>query len=197
MYKFIQVCNGDNSFNFVVKTSLTLVLVATGVKKASVRVCVRLASPGAMAMITGIVLGRGDEEIAVHTSQIHEAPDTTSDLLVKSVLSGHARFLYNGEIAVGKKAQKTNAYQRNENLLVSGHAYVESRPSLEILANDVRCTHGATTGSIDEDELWYLASRGIDGTAGTKIITEGFIQRALDRIGDNSIIPSIWRILSR
>ncbi|OGG35295.1 hypothetical protein A2363_02650 [Candidatus Gottesmanbacteria bacterium RIFOXYB1_FULL_47_11] len=197
MYKFVQVRDGENSFHFVVKTNLALVLVAVGLKKANVRVSVRLSAPGATAMVTGIVLGRDDEEIALHTTQIHAAPDTTSDLLVKSVLSGHARFLYHGEICVEKKAQKTNAYQRNENLLVSEHAYVESRPSLEILANDVRCTHGAATSSIDEDELWYLASRGISQKAGVKIITEGFIQRALDRIGDNSIISDIWQILSR
>jgi len=188
MYKFVQVRDGENSFHFVVKTNLALVLVAVGLKKANVRVSVRLSAPGATAMVTGIVLGRDDEEIALHTTQIHAAPDTTSDLLVKSVLSGHARFLYHGEICVEKKAQKTNAYQRNENLLVSGHAYVQSRPSLEILA---------ATGSIDEDELWYLASRGISQKAGVKIITEGFIQRALDRIGDNSIISDIWQILSR
>ena len=118
----------------------------------------------------------------LHTMQVHEAPDTTSDLLVKTVLRDHAKCLYDGGIRVEKAAQKTDAYQRNENLLLSEHAYAESKPSLEILANDVRCTHGATAGPIDEEELWYLATRGITKDKGEGLIALGFIASALMRI---------------
>lgn len=173
---------------------LSLVLIASTTSEATVQV--RLRGDGARAVITGIIVARGDTKVTIHTMQIHEAPDTTSDLLIKTVLSDHAKCLYDGGIRVEKAAQKTDAYQRNENLLLSGRAYAESKPSLEILANDVRCTHGSTTGPIDPEELWYLSSRGVAKKAGERLITEGFIQKALMRIEDSGIIDKLWQILS-
>lgn len=181
------------SFNVGKQKSLTLVLVAKKSSKASVRI--RLTGRGASAKIIGIVVGADEEKIMLHTMQVHEAPETTSDLLVKSVLSGHAKCLYDGGIRVEKNAQKTDAYQRNENLLLSPKAYSESKPSLEILANDVRCTHGATAGPIDPEQLWYLATRGITKTHGENLITEGFINSALERVGDKRIIEKVWQTL--
>ncbi len=195
MYKIVRAREGENSFKFVVKTNLTLVLMATHLKNAKVSLTVFLGAKGASASITGIVVGSGEGKVFLHTMQIHNAPDTTSDLLVKSVLSDHAKFLYDGGIRVEKKAQKTDAYQRNENLLLSGRAYAESKPSLEILANDVRCTHGATAGPVDPQEVWYLSTRGIPRAAGEKLIVEGFIGSALERIADKSIISKIWQTL--
>lgn len=198
MYKFLQVSEGKQEREYKIKSEENLVLVITSghVKSADVSVRVRLMGRGAKASITGIIFGSKEEKLTLHTMQIHEAPETTSDLLVKTVLSDRAKFLYDGGIRVEKKAQKTDAYQRNENLLLSGRAYAESKPSLEILANDVRCTHGATTGPIDADALWYLATRGVSKESGEKLITEGFIRSALMRIGDKSIINKLWQTLS-
>jgi len=186
MYKFIQVVEGKNNHEFQVKTGgvLAIALIAVHLKDAEVHLRVRLVGKGATAAITGIIVGGAEEKLSLHTMQQHEAPDTTSDLLIKTVLSDHAKCLYDGGIRVEKKAQKTDAYQRNENLLLSGRAYAESKPSLEILADDVRCTHGATTGPIDDEQLWYLKTRGIGQAEGEQLIVNGFIQSALTRIAD-------------
>ncbi len=193
MYKFIQVHGGTNSFRFSVKTTLNLVFFVKDT--ADVDLEVRLVRPGARAVITGIVFGSGETKISIHTMQIHEAPETLSDLLVKSVLSDRAKCLYDGGIRVEKRAQKTDAYQRNENLLLTGRAYAESKPSLEILANDVRCTHGAATGPVDGEQLWYLATRGMPQPQGETLITEGFIRSALMRLPDARIINKLWQTL--
>lgn len=196
MHKFVQVHEGQHNLKFTVRTGKTLNLFLFSDKSFDAHVTVHLAGKGASAIITGILIGSGDTKQLLHTMQIHEAPETTSDLLIKTVLSDHAKCLYDGGIRVEKAAQKTDAYQRNENLLVSGRAYAESKPSLEILANDVRCTHGATAGPIDPEELWYLASRGISRPEGETLITNGFIQKALERIKNRSIMNQICQILS-
>jgi Fe-S cluster assembly protein SufD len=193
--KVVQIKEGKNSFSFAVKKNLNLVLTAVHIKNADVNLRVILAGKGSSATITGIIIGSKEEKISLHTMQVHEAPETTSDLLIKSVLSDHARCLYDGGIRVEKKAQKTNAYQRNENLLLTGRPYAESKPALEILANDVRCTHGSTTGPIDTDQLWYLSSRGIGEAAARRLIARGFIGSALMRVGDESIIQKLWQTL--
>lgn len=184
MYQFIQVHEGENTREFLVQsgTNLSLFFLADQVRKATVHIRVRLVGRGAAATITGVVVGDKEDAVAIRTMQSHEAPETTSDLLVKTILSGHAKCLYDGGIRVEKSAQKTDAYQRNENLLLSEHAYAQSKPSLEILADDVRCTHGATVGPVDEDQLWYLMSRGISRSEGEALLVRGFIQSALDRI---------------
>jgi Fe-S cluster assembly protein SufD len=149
---------------------------------------VRLHKPGASAKIVGVVLGAGKDTVTLHTMQLHEAPDTTSDLLVKGVLDDEATLLYDGGIYVAPKAQKTNAYQRNENLLLAQTAHAKSKPALEILANDVRCTHGATVGTLSKDQLWYLASRGIGKSRGSALIVSGFVRSAF--VGITDTIPS-------
>lgn len=165
----------------------SVVLMATKHTSSDTQVVVKLMGRGSSATITGILVASGEEKIVLHTSQVHQAPETTSDLLIKTVLSDRAKCLYDGGIRVEKAAQKTNAYQRNENLLLSGRAYAESKPSLEILANDVRCTHGATAGPIDEDQLWYLQTRGIGLASGQRLVVDGFVASALERIEDRLV----------
>lgn len=143
---------------------------------------IELAGDGAEANIVGAFVGKNDEEFTVHTLQHHKAPNTLSDLLIKTVMSGRAKFTYDGLIKVEKNAQKSNAYQRNENLLLSDKVHVESKPELEIEANDVRCTHGATMGMIDEEEIFYLMSRGIKRRDAEELIISGFFQKVFDRI---------------
>lgn len=194
---------GESRHEYSVKkdSSLTLVLTAIDAKKVDASVVVRLCGSGARATIIGVVVGDKQADIKINTLQKHEAPDTTSNLLVKTALWGESRCVIDGGIKVEKKAQKTDAYQRNENLLMSETAYAESKPALEILANDVRCTHGATVGPISDEEVWYLATRGISRLAAQKLIVDGFFRSALDLIGDktiqSSILNSIWEHSSK
>ncbi len=177
---------------------LTLVIIISGPTKEVVA-RIRLAGVGAKADILGFVVGKGDKQFTLHTLQEHVAPGTTSNLLVKSVLSDKARFSYDGGIKVERKAQKTDAYQRNENLLLSKTATAESKPALEILANDVRCTHGATVGMVPKDQLWYLATRGVSKTQAEQLIVTGFLHSALDRIQSKvarkEVEEKLWQIL--
>lgn len=178
---------------------LTLVLFLVGIASIEAKVTVRLVEPGAEATIVGIVYGNRSQAISLHTIQQHEAKETTSDLLVKGVFTDRATFTYDGGIRVEKDAQKTNAYQRNENLLLSESASAESKPSLEILANDVRCTHGATIGTLDEEQLFYLASRGIREKQARRLIVEGFFEHAMGRLSDTvvkeTIHKKLWQII--
>lgn len=143
---------------------------------------VELAGDGAEATILGAFIGKKDDNYTVRTLQLHKAPNTTSDLLIKTALSDNSTFNYDGLIKIEKNAQRSNAYQRNENLLLSENAHVESKPELEIEANDVRCTHGVTMGMIDEEQLFYLMSRGVSKKNAEEIIVDGFLQVVYDNM---------------
>ena len=125
-----------------------------------------LADRGAHVKVTGAYFLRGTEHADYDTTQEHAAPDTTSDLYFKGVLDDRARSVWRGVIRVDKGAQKTDAYQENRNLLLTPQAHADSIPGLEIEANDVRCTHGATIGQIDKLQLFYLTSRGLSRERG-------------------------------
>ena len=127
--------------------------------------------------------------------QHHEAQGTTRNLLVKTVLDGESSFSYDGAIRVEKEGQKTDAYQRNENLLLSNSVFAKSKPALEILADDVRCTHGATIGSIDAEQLFYLQTRGILEKEGRSLIVEGFLESLLSKITDTAKSEELRRAL--
>jgi Fe-S cluster assembly protein SufD len=124
----------------------------------------------------------GDQHLDYDTYQLHLAPDTTSDFAFKGVLRDTASAVWRGMIRVEKDAQGTNAYQENRNLLLSTTAHADSIPGLEILANDVRCTHGATLGQVDKEQLFYLMSRGLPHPEAERLIVRGFFQDVLDRI---------------
>ena len=143
---------------------------------------VELVGEGAEANIVGVDMGKGDEKFTIRTLQLHKAPNTTSDLLIKSVLRDQSQIDYKGVIKIVKGAQKSNAYQRNENLLLSEKTHVESKPELEIEADDVRCTHGATMGMIDEKQMFYLMSRGLNKKQSEDFIVEGFVKDVTDRM---------------
>jgi Fe-S cluster assembly protein SufD len=116
------------------------------------------------------------------TLQKHLAPSTTSDFAFKGVLRDEATAVWRGMIQVAKDAQKTNAYQENRNLLLSPRAHADSIPGLEILANDVRCTHGATISQVNRDELFYCMARGLSRSEAELLIVRGFYQEIFDRI---------------
>jgi Fe-S cluster assembly protein SufD len=148
---------------------------------------VELLGRGAESDMLGLVFGRGTQQFDYHTLQGHRATDTHSDLLFKSALDGHAHSLYTGVIVIEKGAQRSDAYQANRNLLLAEGARADTEPKLEIEADDVRCTHGATVGPIDAEQLFYLASRGIDRDTAARLIVEGFFQDVLDKVGDERL----------
>jgi FeS assembly protein SufD len=141
-----------------------------------------LRQPGAEAVVTGLYLPDGRQQIAIDTLQDHVSGNCTSDLLYQGALLGRSRSVYEGTIRAWPNAQKTNAYQSNRNLLLSGKARADTLPRLEIEANDLRCSHGATVGRVDEGQVFYLMSRGIPREEAVRLIVEGFFRPSLDRL---------------
>jgi Fe-S cluster assembly protein SufD len=153
-----------------------------GSKRGKTRIQNDLAGQGATSRVTGAYFADGDQHLDYDTFQEHIAPNTTSDFAFKGALRDEATAVWRGMIRVEKEAQKTNAYQENRNLMLSEKAHADSIPGLEILANDVRCTHGATLGQVDREQLFYLMSRGLSRGEAERIIVRGFFQDILDRI---------------
>jgi len=176
-----NITHGELREDYAIKkdSHLTLVYVVIGSSDIFLSPSIHLAGENSSATLLGLVSGKGDAHIHITTLQHHVAKNTTSNLLVKSVLSDSSRCVYEGGIVVDAPAQKTDAYQRNENLLLDPNTKATSSPALEILANDVRCTHGAVVKTFDEAEIWYLLSRGIDRRTARSMIAEGFLTSAL------------------
>ncbi len=153
-----------------------------GSAKGKIRIQNDLAGPGATSRVTGAYFADGKQHLDYDTFQEHIAPNTTSDFAFKGALRDTARAVWRGMIRVEESAQKTNAYQENRNLLLSKTAHADSIPGLEIMANDVRCTHGATLGQVDRDQLFYLMTRGLTRAEAERLIVRGFFQDVLDRV---------------
>jgi Fe-S cluster assembly protein SufD len=141
-----------------------------------------LAGEGAQGRMSGFYFTDGNQHLDHDTQQNHLAPHTTSDLLFKGALKGKSRSVWQGMIYVAPGAQKTDGYQANRNLVLSDGARADSIPGLEILADDVRCTHGATVGKMEQEPLFYLKSRGIPQAEAEKIVVEGFFDPIFQRI---------------
>jgi len=161
---------------------LDWVAAGFGSAKGKVRIHNDLAGPGATSRVTGAYFADGTQHLDYDTFQEHMAPSTTSDFAFKGALRDNARTVWRGMIRVEEGAQKTNAYQENRNLLLSKTAHADSIPGLEILANDVRCTHGATLGQVDRELLFYLMTRGLNRAEAERVIVRGFFQDVLDRV---------------
>jgi Fe-S cluster assembly protein SufD len=153
-----------------------------GSAKGKVRIQNDLAGPGATSRVTGAYFADGTQHLDYDTFQEHIAPSTTSDFAFKGALRDTARVVWRGMIRVEEDAQRTNAYQENRNLLLSKTAHADSIPGLEIMANDVRCTHGATLSQVDRDQLFYLMTRGLTRAEAERLIVRGFFQDVLDRV---------------
>jgi len=141
-----------------------------------------LNGPGSHGELLGLYFPGGRQHLDHHTNQLHKSPNATSDLLFKGALKDRARSVYQGYVKVYPKAQKTNAYQANRNLMLSKTARADSIPGLEIEADDVRCTHGATAGQIPDEYVFYLMARGIDRGNAERMIIQGFLEEVIDRI---------------
>jgi Fe-S cluster assembly protein SufD len=153
-----------------------------GSRLAHVHQHVHLDGQGAHAQVNGVIFATARQLLSFYTEQSHNAPNTQSDLLYKDVLRDTARVIWRGMIKVEKAAQKTDGYQRNDALLMSADARADSIPGLEIEADDVRCTHGATAGRVDREQLFYCMCRGLSEYEAMHMIVEGFFAGVYDRI---------------
>ena len=163
---------------------ITSVNAALGARRARLENTVRIQGEGADVRLYGISVATGEQEFDQRTLQVHDAGNAKSDLLFKNVLLDKGRTIFSGLIKVAPDAQRTDAYQTNRNLLLSPEAEADSLPGLEIEANDVKCSHGATTGQVNPEELFYLLARGIPLPVAQELLAEGFLEEVLAKVDD-------------
>ena len=166
-----------------------------GSKKGKVRIQNDLNGPGATSRVTGAYFADGNQHLDYDTFQEHIAPNCESDFAFKGALRDNATAVWRGMIRVEPDAQKTNAYQECRNLMLSKSAHAVPIPGLEILANDVRCTHGATIGQVDREMLFYLMARGLSRAEAERLIVRGFFNDILDRIELEPVREALGAVL--
>jgi Fe-S cluster assembly protein SufD len=142
----------------------------------------RIESENVELFLVGLYDMKDKEKYKVHTEQIHVSPHSFSELYILSVANDASSLAFSGLIRIEKDAQQSHAYQKNQNLILSNDAFVDSRPILEILANDVFCTHGSTSGPVSKDQLSYLQMRGLNLEEATNASIEGFKQQVYDKL---------------
>lgn len=170
---------------------ITSVNASLGARRARLENVVRIEGAGADVRLYGIGVSDGEQEFDQRTLQVHQAGSATSDLLFKNALLGKSRTIFSGLIKVAPDAQRTDAYQTNRNLLLSPEAEANSLPGLEIEANDVKCSHGATTGQIDPAELFYLRARGIPLEAAQELLAFGFLEEIVGKVTDAGLAATL------
>ena len=177
--------------------SLQWTISALGSRLAKVNQHVALVGAGASTQVNGVMFTEGKQHLNYNTHQHHMAPHCQSDLLYKGALQDHSRLVWRGMIKVDKDAQKTNGYQRNDNLILSEGARADSIPGLEIEADDVRCTHGATAGRVDDEQIFYARCRGLTRNEAVRMIVAGFFQQVFDRITIESVREALGHAIGR
>jgi Fe-S cluster assembly protein SufD len=170
---------------------------ALGAKLAKVNQHVALTGPDAEVQVNGVMFTEGRQHLSYNTHQHHCAPYCRSDLLYKAALQDRSRTVWRGMIKVDKVAQRTDAYQRNDNLMLSRDARADSIPGLEIEADDVRCTHGSTSGRVDESQVFYAMTRGYTRREAVRMIVAGFFQQVFDRITIESVRDALGEAIGR
>jgi Fe-S cluster assembly protein SufD len=166
-----------------------------GSARGKVRMETKLAGPGSEARVTGGYAGGAGQHLDYDTTQEHAAPNTNSDLAFRGVLAAGATAVWRGMIKVDPGAQQTDAFQESRNLLLSPEAHADAIPGLEILADDVRCTHAAAVAQVDKNQLFYLTSRGLDAAAAKSLIIEGFLESLVERLAEGPVRDSISEAL--
>jgi Fe-S cluster assembly protein SufD len=172
-------------------SSQMLATVALGGEYARVRTDVRVSGVGASARQVALYFAGGDQMHDFRTIQDHDAPHTHSDLLFKGAVQGHARSVYTGLIKIREHAKGTAAFQTNRNLTLSDGAWAESVPNLEIETNDVKCSHASTVGPIDEDQRFYLESRGVEPSVAERLVVLGFFDEVLAQLPVGDFAPEL------
>ncbi len=177
--------------------SLQWTIGALGARMAKVNQHVGLVGPGASTQVNGVMFTEGRQQLTYNTLQHHEADHCTSDLLYKGALQDRSRLVWRGMIQVDPGAQRTDGYQRNDNLMLSEDARADSIPGLEIQADDVRCTHGATTGRVDDEQIFYCLTRGLTRKEAVRTVVTGFFQQVFDRITIESVRDALSEAIGR
>jgi Fe-S cluster assembly protein SufD len=195
---------GQKSFNFAHQkavidrdASLQWTIAAMGSGLSKVNQSVDLIGKGANSQVNGVMFTEGRQHIAYHTLQHHRSPQCRSDFLYKAAQQDRSRTVWRGMIKVDKDAQRTDGYQRNDNLILSESARADSIPGLEIEADDVRCTHGSTTAKVDEEQIFYAQCRGFTRKEATRMIVSGFFQQIFDRISIESVRDALGAAIAR
>ncbi|MEM9186623.1 MAG: Fe-S cluster assembly protein SufD [Planctomycetota bacterium] len=160
---------------------------ALGARLAKVNQQVALTGADAEAQVNGVMFTQGKQHLCYNTHQHHQAPYCRSDLLYKAALQDTSRTVWRGMIKVDEAGQRTDAYQRNDNLMLAKTARADSIPGLEIEADDVRCTHGSTSGRVDDTQVYYAMTRGYTRQEAVRMIVAGFFQQVFDRITIDSV----------
>ena len=176
-------------------STLDTLNVALGGSVGRVDLNARLLGPGANSDMLGLYFGDDDQHFDFNTSQDHVAPNAHSDLLYKGALDGTSRGVFRGIIRVHEGAQHTDAYQTNRNLILSEQAVATSLPNLEIGADDVRCSHGATVGQLDMEALFYLMSRGLRRRQAERLVVLGFLGEVLSKLPLGGVVEKVTRAI--
>ncbi len=156
-----------------------------------------MQEPGAACQASGFYhLHRAHQYIDHHVEINHVAPHTNSEMVYKGILDNQSRAVFNGRLFVKKDAQKIVAHQANHNLLLSNRAEIYSKPELEIYADDVKCKHGATTGQLDQDALFYMRARGIGYQEAVNILLQGFADEIIDRVHHKGVKMRVKELVS-
>ncbi len=184
----------DTSFSYTVGKSehAIITILVTSAKSFQANIQVVMDEPEGKATIYCLVLPQDGATITCVTSQQHRKPKTQSNLLIKSFVAKHATFVFRGNIYIDTCASGSDAYQKNENMIGNDGNTVTSSPVLEILNNDVRCTHAVTTGSIPADVIWYLGTRGLSKRSAEALCIKGFIDDIVNRIPDRKTRDMIY-----
>jgi Fe-S cluster assembly protein SufD len=169
--------------------------VGLGASVTRVDLNAKLLGAGASSDMLGLYFGDGDQHFDFNTSQDHIEPNTASDLLYKGALDGKSRAVFRGIIRVHKGAQRTDAYQTNRNLLLSPGARADSLPNLEIEADDVKCSHGASVGQLDSEAKFYLMSRGLSGIQAERLVVLGFLGEVLAKLPLGGVVEKVTRVI--
>jgi Fe-S cluster assembly protein SufD len=176
-------------------STLDTLNVSMGATTTRVDLNARLLGPGANSDMLGLYFGDSDQHFDHNTGQDHVAANTSSDLLYKGALDNESRSVFRGVIRVHRGAQKTDAYQTNRNLLLSDHARADSLPNLEIEADDVRCSHGATVGQLDAESRFYLMSRGLTREQAERLVVMGFLGEVLSRLPLGGVVEKVTNVI--
>ena len=163
-------------------SNVTSLFVSLGAGWARTDASVLLDAEGAECTLDGLYMATRDQHVDFHTTILHAKPHCTSHELFKGIVNGHATAVFNGRVVVPPDAQKTDSIQGNHNLLLSDHATVNTKPQLEIYADDVKCAHGTTVGQLEEESVFYLRARGLDRKEARAMLTQAFAREIVERI---------------
>lgn len=176
-------------------TDIQTTAINLGSKRSRFENQVYMNGQGGSSKLHSLSVPNKNQEFDQRTHQVHTAPNTTSNLLYKNALLDEAKTIFSGLILVGEEAQQTDAYQTNRNLILNPAAEANSLPGLEIKANDVKCSHGATSGQIDEKELFYMMSRGISREKARELLVFGFLDEILSNISNEKLKNKLCKLI--